>query len=632
MYLFRPLGLLAALVGIYWIGLDGPFLFDDYFNLQPVRDWFNGQRNAPEVILGNSSGVLGRPMSMVSFLLSAGLGAHAPLFYKLGNLALHFCIALLVVNITQRLIKFAKLPLPGYWAWLAGALWAVHPLHVSTVLYSVQRMAQLSTLFMLLGVLCFLVGAAAMESGRAQRGWVWWSLGLPVCWLLGLFSKENALALPGLLWVVSTMLEGRHGRVAANRILLLTLWLPSVFGLALLAWRWSDLVARYGHLDFGPWERLLTEGRVLWQYLRLWFWPDIAVMGLYWDDTVVSRGLLSPLSTLIAALGLIALTWFAWWVRRRLPLFWLGWLWFLVGHAVESTVLPLDLMYEHRNYLPAIGLVWMVVGVFVHLASQVRCSSVIGSRSLRVFALAICVGLAWQTHALAFIWQDYDRLMLHGYSGHPQSPRARQAYATSLIRQAKYDEAREIVARGMADGNPRERFLARLDLLSIDCMAGTASSIDDDVLFSELPRYFGTGEIAGVNQMLRVASGGKCQALPLKRVATIIESMLQALPEGAVSRFGRRELLRAISGVYVSLGQGSAAMRAAEQAFSIKPDVSTAGLRLVAAVNVQDWKKAELALAEMRKLADESHSLLDQKELGAAVQYLSVQRAESSIP
>lgn len=632
MRLIRLLALAATLLLVYGTGLEGPFLFDDYFNLQPVRDWFNGQRYASEVIWGNSSGLLGRPVSMLSFLLSAGIGAHAPLFYKLGNLVLHIGIALLVVNITRRLIALAKPELPAWLAWLAGALWALHPLHVSTVLYSVQRMAQLSTLFMLLGVLCFLVGAAAMKSGRAQRGWIWWSLGLPVCWLLGLFSKENALALPGLLWVVSTMLDGRQGRVAANRILLLTLWLPSVFGLALLAWRWSDLVARYGHLNFGPWERLLTEGRVLWQYLRLWFWPDISVMGLYWDDTVVSRGLLSPLSTLIAALGLIALTWFAWWLRRRLPLFWLGWLWFLVGHAVESTVLPLDLMYEHRNYLPAIGLVWMVVGVFAHLASQVRCSLVIGSRSLRVFVLAICVGLAWQTHALAFIWQDYDRLMLHGYSGHPQSPRARQAYATSLIRQAKYDEAREIVARGMADGNLRERFLARLDLLSIDCMAGTAASIDDDVLFSELPRYFGTGEIVGVNQMLRVSSGGKCQALPLQRVATIIESMLQALPEGAASGFGRRELLRAISGVYVSLGQDSAAMRAAEQAFAIEPDVSTAGLRLVAAVNVQDWKKAELALADMRKLADESHSLRDQKELGAAVQYLSVQRAESSIP
>ncbi|MEZ5456253.1 MAG: hypothetical protein R3F04_09075 [Lysobacteraceae bacterium] len=58
----------------------------------------------------------------------------------------------------------------------------------------------------------------------------------------------------------------------------------------------------------------------------------------------------------------------------------------------------------------------------------------------------------------ASIWQDYDRLMRHGYSGHPESPRACQAYATSLIRQAKYPEARDIVLRGLHASDPRERF------------------------------------------------------------------------------------------------------------------------------------------------------------------------------
>lgn len=623
MYLFRPLALLGALVGIYWIGLDGPFLFDDYFNLQPVRDWFNGQRNASEVILGNSSGLLGRPVSMASFLLSAGLGAHAPLFYKLGNLALHFCIALLVVNITQRLIEFAKLPLPDYWAWPVGALWAVHPLHVSTVLYSVQRMAQLSTVFMLLGVLCFLIGLAAMQSGRDRQGWLWWATTLPISWLLALFSKENALVLPGLLWAVSMLLTGQKETAYARRLLVLTLWIPLVVGTTLLIWRWPDIVVRYVRFDFGPWERLLTEGRVLWQYLRLWFWPDISVMGLYWDDTLVSRGLLSPLSTLFAVSGLIAMTWLAWWVRRRSPLFWVGWVWFLVGHAVESTILPLDLMYEHRNYLPSIGLVWMVMGVFVYLAPRERWSFGHASKPLQSIVLAICAGLAWQTHALASIWQDYDQLMLHGYSGHPESPRARQAYATSLIRKARYSEARDIVLRGLSDRDPRERFLTRLDLLAIDCMAGWPSSIRDETLFAELPRHVGTGEIVGVDQLLRVSSGLECGALPRQRVATIVESMLDALPDGKLNENGQRELLRALSNIRVLLGDAAGALDASERAFALGADVPTAGQRVVAAVAAEEWEKAEMALKDMRTLAARSGSLRDKKELAAAERYVA---------
>ncbi|MEZ5456252.1 MAG: hypothetical protein R3F04_09070 [Lysobacteraceae bacterium] len=148
-------------------------MFDDYFNLQPVRDWFNGQRYASEVIFGNSSGILGRPVSMLSFLSCLRvLGRMRLCFYKLGNLALHIGIALLVVNITRRLIALAKPELPAWWAWLAGALWALHPLHVSTVLYSVQRMAQLSTLAFVVGGAVLLNSAAAMQSGRTRPGWL----------------------------------------------------------------------------------------------------------------------------------------------------------------------------------------------------------------------------------------------------------------------------------------------------------------------------------------------------------------------------------------------------------------------------------------------------------------------------
>lgn len=630
MRLMRLFALAATLVLVYGTGLEGPFLFDDYFNFQPVRDWFNGQRYASEVIWGNSSGLLGRPVSMLSFLLSAGVGAHAPLFYKLGNLVLHIGIALLIVNITRRLIDLAKPELPAWWAWLAGALWALHPLHVSTVLYSVQRMAQLSTLFLLLGALCFLLGAAAMQSGRTRAGWLWWLLGVTACWLLGLFSKENALILPALLWSVSLLLPSAPAGANARRLLVPIFWLPLLLGTTLLLWRWPDLVARYARFDFGPWERLLTEGRVLCQYLRLWFWPDISVMGLYWDDTEVSRGLMTPPTTTLAALGLMGLSALAWWLRRHIPLFWVGWLWFVLGHAVESTILPLDLMYEHRNYLPSIGLIWMALSVLAQVAKQESRSAFAQRRTVVALVLIVCGGLAWQTHALASIWQDYDRLMRHGYSGHPESPRARQAYATSLIRQAKYPEARDIVLRGLHASDPRERFLTRLDLLAIDCMAGWPSSIGDEVLFAELPSYVGTGEIVGIDQLLRVTSRLDCSALPRQRVASILQSMLEALPESKFNQYGQRELLRALSSVYVSLGDGNAALDASERAFALGADVPTAGLRLTAAVSAGNWQKAEFALKDMRTLAERSGSLRDEKELAAAERYLAGHRSGSA--
>ncbi|MGO4776033.1 tetratricopeptide repeat protein, partial [Lysobacter sp. 2RAB21] len=140
---------------IYSVGLDGPYLFDDTFNLMPVRLWAAGRLDWSEVMFGNVSGILGRPVSMASFMLSAAIGGATPLDYKVGNLAIHLVCSVVIFRLLQRLMA-ANHRSPDTVTVSAGlltALWLLHPLHVSTVLYAVQRMAQLSTLFVLLALL-----------------------------------------------------------------------------------------------------------------------------------------------------------------------------------------------------------------------------------------------------------------------------------------------------------------------------------------------------------------------------------------------------------------------------------------------------------------------------------------------
>ena len=110
-----------------------------------------------------------------------------------------------------------------------------------------------------------------------------------------------------------------------------------------------------------PWtlgERLLTEAHVLATYLDLLWLPQPFTTGLFNDAFPISHGLLSPTATLLGLILICALIASAWRLRRSHPAFACAILFFFAGHLMESSVIPLELYYEHRNYLPALLLFW----------------------------------------------------------------------------------------------------------------------------------------------------------------------------------------------------------------------------------------------------------------------------------
>jgi hypothetical protein len=117
----------------------------------------------------------------------------------------------------------------------------------------------------------------------------------------------------------------------------------------------------YAIRDFTLPERVMTEARIVWFYIRLIFVPDITQMGMYHDDIPISKGLLSPASTLFAILGILGLCIAALASLRRHPIAAFGILFFLIGHSIESSVLALELAHEHRNYLPDYGLLLVLL-------------------------------------------------------------------------------------------------------------------------------------------------------------------------------------------------------------------------------------------------------------------------------
>jgi len=346
----------------YWTGLNGNFLFDDFTNIigNPyISSVGNSLGNLTAAATSNTSSPFGRPVAQLSFALNYFFSGFNPFAFKATNLAIHlingglvFAIARLLLTAAQPLARQRDLLMASA---TVAALWLLHPIQLLPVLHVVQRMTSLSALFLLAA---FWLHIQARTRGGLKGILTLWPAWL-LLWPLSFLSKETGVLFPAfvLAWelILHRRTQGRLDRFA--RIFATLVGLCTVAVLAyMLSPRAQWLWAGYEMRPFSLSERLLTEGRILWFYLGLMVLPRLEAFGLYHDDIAISTGLLTPWTTLPALLGLAALVWLAWWLRRRAPLVSFGIAWFFVGHALESTVLPLELAHEHRNYLPLFGL------------------------------------------------------------------------------------------------------------------------------------------------------------------------------------------------------------------------------------------------------------------------------------
>jgi len=206
-----------------------------------------------------------------------------------------------------------------------------------------------------------------------------------------------------------------------------TLLLPAVVGLAWLLPRVLQPGA-YAARDFSLGERLLSEARVVLDYLHWTLLPDLGQLSLYHDDYPVSHGLLSPPATLLALMVLAALVGAVAWLRTRRPLMALGLAWFLSAQLLTATVIPLELVFEHRNYFASLG-VCMVLADACLRAPRTRSRQRLGVL-LSVGLLSMYAGL---TALRANEWHDQMRFSLSERARHPGSPRATYDVARNFV-------------------------------------------------------------------------------------------------------------------------------------------------------------------------------------------------------
>ncbi len=431
----------AAALLAYRRSFTVPFQFDDIPNIVDNRLVHATRLGWSSLAPALSSPF--RQLAYLSFAVSHALGGLEPWGWHLWNLAFHLASGLLVWGLSARLLALlapAEDPSARRSAsFLAALLFLLHPVQTQAVTYVVQRMASMGAFFALLSAWLYL-------EARARRRWP--LLAAAAASLAGaLLCKESFAALPGVLLLADPLLfpEERRARRLA--------WVAGAAlaaALLLLAWtRYGGHVAsearRFG---LGPLERLLTQPRVLWHYLSLLALPLPGRLRVDYQ-WAPSRSLVDPISTLPALLGLVALLALAFAGRRRRPLAAFAALWFFGNLAVEQSVLPLDLVYEHRLYLPSVGPLLLVASLAARaLRTPVR----------RWLAAApVLALLAAATDARNGRWND--PLALHGdvVADSPGAIRALLTVGVAHYDRGELAEAEAAFRQALArePGNPR---------------------------------------------------------------------------------------------------------------------------------------------------------------------------------
>ena len=566
--------LFLAATWAYWPGLRGPFLFDDFGSIEDlgdlggVVDWHTFKA----FVFGGHAGPTGRPLALLSFLIDGNNWPTDPWPFKRTNLVVHLINAGLLGLIAERLLRLTQFDVAkARWCALAvAAVWLLHPFLVSTTLYAVQRMAQLATLFVFLGLLGYLHGRAMLQS-HPVKAYLIMSVSIAGGTLLSTISKENGILLPLLVgvaeWTVIASNKGRLGQL--DRV-----WATAFIVLPSLAvfFYLGSFVARRGFFDiivardFSLYERLLTESRVLVDYLQHWFIPKLYTTGVFQDHFIKSEGLLSPATTLASALLHAALIGVGFFSRRRQPLLSFAILFFYAAHLLESTVLSLELYFEHRNYLAA---------AFLSLPLIVALQRVARPQAFAVVTVAVALMLTGFTRYSATIWSDYRSMVAASAAKAPTSARAQQQYAVDLFNAGRADEALAVVDRAI--GNLPEKTELHLTKATMLCNTGALNA----ETFAEAARAlsrnrYDVREFDFYTAFSRSVMGGRCPAVSANDLRVLFSGMLE-VPSNSRPGSANFAQLKYLSGIVEAhLDNPAGAKAAFEDSLRSRPGASHA--------------------------------------------------------
>ncbi|MGD9076307.1 MAG: tetratricopeptide repeat protein [Desulfobacteraceae bacterium] len=369
-----------------------------------------------------------RPVSCLSFALNYYFGELDVLGYHLVNTLIHFLASVFLflfiyhtLNLPSLRTKYADNAYPI--ALLATLLWAINPVQTQAVTYLVQRMASMAGMFYIMSMYFYLKARTHVKGGQK----VLLFMLCFSCFLLALGSKENAIILPLSLSLYEILLLQKITRENLRknlRIFLVVAGAIFILGFAYIYVRGGNIFYFIGDYDVRPftlWQRLLTEPRVIIFYISLLFYPMPHRLNIA-HSIEISTSLLEPITTLLSILLIVGAIVCTMIIARKRPLLSFCVLFFFINHLVESTIFALELIFEHRNYIPSMLLFLPVAIGFWNLLKRYSMKKSM-KFIISLFIILLLIGLGHSTFMRNFTWKNEKSLWIDAVDKTPDIPR-----------------------------------------------------------------------------------------------------------------------------------------------------------------------------------------------------------------
>jgi len=440
-------------------------------NLSPstlLNTFFHNRLEDPHM-----AGRIYRPIANLTLALNWFHGRDNVEGYHVINLIIHLINAFLLFFIIKTLLSTSrqqgKYHLRAHdIALLTAILWAANPIQTQAVTYIIQRMTSMAALFYLGGLCCFIQGRQATTKAKRFA----WFFGCLTSYFFAVGSKENAALMPLAIGLIEIIFYQDLNQLKKNKRFI---WATVLSGLivfiigfimfAIFKGNPFDYFQRaYADRPFTLSQRLLTEPRVLILYLSQLFYPTPDRFSLVYDIEV-STGVFHPWTTL-PAIGIVAgLIGISILQASKRPLLAFGILFFFLNHIIEATVFPLEIAFDHRNYLPSLFLFMAPVAGLVELISNYHNRNKPIALALSAATIFLIVMLGIGTYTRNMVWQTQRSLWQDVALKNPGLARPLQNLAGIYNQAGQPERALELYSRALSLNDPKPR---RSHILSLN--------------------------------------------------------------------------------------------------------------------------------------------------------------------
>ena len=433
----------------YYPGLHSPFVFDDLknivTNIAVHPDTFSDIFNAFDSQISSS-----RPLAMLSFAFSFWTGKLDVYDYHVFNLTVHlanalvlyYCIVTLFSIPGTRINKsFSENEILNLAFWSA-ILWALNPVQHQAVTYIVQRMTSLATLFYLLSILSFLKYQAK------QLPLVTTGVFISVFFVAGMACKEILITMPVSLVLIDVFLI-KSGRTFNIK------WVGVVVAVVIsISWVYlsgnlHSVFEKFPYRDFSPYERVLTETRILWHYLSLLMFPLPERLHLDYNFDI-SYSIIQPLTTLFSLIGIMATLLTSWFLRNRFPVLSFALVFYFLTSSLEASFLNLELAFLHRLYLPSLF-------IFFGLLT---CVPIVARKYMGLALIVIMALFSYATLERNYDWRSRANLWEIDYSREASPERSIANRGISSLELGRYDDTINLLGSVIDSLDENNRLIA----------------------------------------------------------------------------------------------------------------------------------------------------------------------------